>query len=423
MADLHFVAASTGGLQGTYLDSAAADKIARQVGGVVASVQVTADYRVPPVHGGQTRSYWINWNNALTKGAANVASTLDAVAKQRAFVLLNTWDSWMLPELKRRNPAIQCFVYKDLSSTRSYDSGPADLQPCGVRYLDAPSSWFLTDIDGKRIQYSGYEGHWLMDVGNPNYQHAWADNVLLSVAKYGFDGVLMDNALWFRDAYGTPPAKYATNDAYRAAYRSMLAAVQDKVAGSGKLLLANLSNARRVPGGWQSYMQYLDGAWDEWWTVFSDTNRLPAGPECWETAVAQVEENERAGKYTLVQLHCTPNTLASWLYGWASYLLVNGARSAIAEVATTDGYGMPSQWHTEYRWDLGAPLGPRELVSANVWRRRFERGIALVNANKMGSAAVTVPLNGIYFDRTGATRTYMALSGCSGVVLRTEVTP
>lgn len=369
---------------------------------------------VPGAHGGQTRSFWVHWNTVLKKGASNVPGILDAVASQRSYVLLNTWDHWMVPELKRRNPNIKCFVYKDLSSTRSYDNNPAIDQPCGVRYADAPDYWFAKDAGGNRIQYSGYAGHWQMDVGNSEYQNAWAHNVRECLNKYGFDGVIMDNALWTRNQYGTPVAKYSTDAGFQAAYRTFLFTIRNLL--HDKLMLANLSNARLVDGRWKSYMEFLDGAWDEWWLVFNDNDLISEYDQGFTRILDEVAQNEVAGKITLVQPHFTSRK--AFLYAWASYLLVNGSKAAIAEISQTDGYGLPTPWHPEYEWNLGEPLGPRKAVATNVYTRHFTNGVVVVNANRTGSANVSVDLDGSYRNESGATVTAVQLPGTSGAILR-----
>jgi hypothetical protein len=418
MTNLYLVAGANG-LQGVYLDQTASTAQAKSIAGVVATIPITADYRTPPTPAVRTtKSFWIHLNTVVNQGDANASAILDDVAKRRAYVILNTWDNWMVPELKRRNPAIKCLVYKDLSSTRSYTSDPVDLLPAGVRYADAWPSWFLLDANGQRIQFDGYPGHWLMDVGNPDYQRAWTSNVLASVVKYGFDGVHMDNALWSRTAYGAAPAKYATDAAFQAAYRSMLAAVQAKFTGWDKLLVANLADARIVAGRWESYLQYLDGGFDEWWLTFDDTNLLPEYDAGWSRVVGEIEKAEAAGKIALVQPHFTAGKRQPWLYAWASYLMVAGGKAAIAELGTTDGYGLPTPWHPEYDWDLGTPVGPRESVGANLWRRRYANGIAVVNCNpNSGSSSVIVPLGGTYRTASGTSVTSMPLAGTSGAVL------
>lgn len=364
-------------------------------------------------HGGQTRTFWVHWNSVVKKGSTGASAVLDRAAK-RDYALLNAWDSWMIPELKRRNPNIKCFVYKDLSSTRSYDNSSVELQPCGVRYADANDSWFLKDANGKRIEYSGYPGHWLMDIGNPAYQDEWIENVLASIEDLGFDGVFMDNALWTRNAYGATPAKYSSDAEFQAAYRSFLNVAHLDFGLAGKLMIANLSNARLVNGRWETYMEYLDGAWDEWWLVISDTDLLSEYDAGWSRVVGEIEKNEANRKITLVQPHFSVSAREPFLYAWASYLMVNGSRAAITEINRTDDYGLPTSWHPEYDWDLGEPLEDRQQVSPNVWRRRFANGVVVVNCNRTSIEHIRVDLGGTYENGVVA----LSLPGTSGAVLR-----
>jgi hypothetical protein len=175
---------------------------------------------------GTVRSFWLHMNSTPTTG-----EVLAAEAGRRDHVVLNAWEGHLVPELKAANPDIQVFVYKDLSSTRSYacrDGADDRDLPTGIGYCDADDhhpEWFLLGPDGKRFEYSGYPGHWQMDVGDPGYQQAWADNVVADSTGAGFDGVFMDNALFSCDAYhvGVCPREYPTDAAIQGAYRSMLA--------------------------------------------------------------------------------------------------------------------------------------------------------------------------------------------------------
>ena len=48
-----------------------------------------------------------------------------AVARDNEIVVLNSWDFRLIPVLKRANPKVQVWVYKDLSGVRSDDcTGP-----------------------------------------------------------------------------------------------------------------------------------------------------------------------------------------------------------------------------------------------------------------------------------------------------------
>ncbi|WP_030432159.1 putative glycoside hydrolase [Allokutzneria albata] len=370
---------------------------------------------------GRTRSFWIHWN-----GTPVTDEKLAAEAKKRDYVLLNAWEASFVPKLKAANPAITVLVYKDMSSTRSYacrDGKDDAALPTGVGFCHADRNrpeWFLTGPDGKRLEYSGYAGHWQMDIGDPAYQREWAENVV-AAAKGVFDGVLIDNALWKCDTYhpGTCPKKYRDDASFQKAYTSFFANTRSAFTAAGLKTVANVSNARLHEGGWNAYMAELDGGWDEWWLSFSDTEQLPDYAQGWRRQVQQIADNEAAGKITLVQPHFSKTAVRPFRYALASYYMAaNSAKSAIAEIDKVDGYGNPTPWHPEYDWDLGVPSGPYSAIGTNVYRRDFSCGAVVVNANPTDSAAVQIPLGGNHTDETGAEVSSISLAGTSGSILR-----
>ncbi|MEV0675505.1 putative glycoside hydrolase family 15 protein [Actinosynnema sp. NPDC050436] len=367
------------------------------------------------------RSFWLHLDSSPVSD-----EVVRTEAKRRSYVVLNAWEGSLAAKLKRANPAVQVFVYKDLSSTRSYAcrSGVDDRDlPAGIGYCDADRNhpeWFLKDANGKRLEYSGYAGHWQMDVGDPAYQKAWADSVVAGSKSAGFDGVFMDNALFPCDAYhdGVCPAKYRTDSSFQDAYKSMLANTRGSFTSAGLKTVANLSNARLHDGAWNAYTEHLDGGFDEWWLTFGDTNLLSEYPEGWSRQVAEITAAEQRGKLAWVQPHFSAGADQPFRYTLASYLLATGKTSAIAELARTDRYDDPSPWHPEYDWNLGTPSGPYRSVGTNVFRRDFACGTVLVNANRTGSSAVTVRLGGSYADAKGSSVTSVSLPGTSGAILR-----
>ncbi|MEV6241789.1 putative glycoside hydrolase [Lentzea sp. NPDC051838] len=362
------------------------------------------------------KSYWLHMNSTPTSD-----SMIKTEAQRRTYVVLNAWESDLAAKFKAANPKIQTFVYKDLSSTRSYAcSGGVDDSdlPTGVGYCAADPSWFLLDPNGRRFEYDGYEGHWQMDVGNPGYQKAWADNVVAS-SRGVFDGVFMDNALFACDTYhdGTCPSAYRTDEAMRDAYRSMFANTRQQFVDAGLKTVANMSNARLYEGAWDSYVENLDGGFDEWWLTFGDKDLLSEYPEGWSRQVAQIADNEAKGKITWVQPHHS-GAEQPFRYAYASYLLAKGSHAAISEIEETDRYDNASEWRAEYDWDLGAPADSYYAVASNVFRRDFECGTVLVNANKTGSSAVTVRLPEAQTNEKGASVRSVSLAGTTGSVLR-----
>jgi hypothetical protein len=396
---------------------------------VVAAVTAAATLITPPGTastgadaggGGRVQSFWLHISDTPVSD-----EVLATEARRRAYIVINAWQGDLLAKLKAANPAVKVFVYKDLSSTRSYACrdgvDDADL-PAGVGFCEAERDhpeWFLLDPDGHRLEYDGYPGHWQMDVGNTAYQDAWAADVIKSSTATGFDGVWMDNALFPCDAYhdGVCPAKYPTDAALQDAYRSMLANTRDEFVASGLKTVANLSNARVHGDAWDTYTEYLDGGFDEWWLTFDDENMLSEYSEGWSKQVAEIAANEARGKITLVQPHHTQGEDRPYRYALASYLMAAGDLAAISSITETDGYGDPSPWRAEYDWDLGAPSGPYRSVGTNVFRRDFACGTVVVNANRTDSRSVTVPLDGTYRDHLGTSTSSVSLGGTTGVIL------
>ncbi|MBB5953617.1 hypothetical protein FHS29_000187 [Saccharothrix tamanrassetensis] len=388
---------------------------------VQAAQDVVASVQSGYVGVGDAESFWLHLNSTP---ALDVM--LAAEAKRHKYIVLNAWEGDLLKKLKASNPKVQVFVYKDLSSTRSYAcrNGVDDKYlPAGVGYCVADKNhpeWFLRKSDGKRFEYDGYRGHWQMDIGNTAYQDAWATNVIADAKETGFDGVFMDNALFPCDAYHPKvcPEKYPTNEAFQAAYTSMLANMKGRFAEAGLTTVANLSNARLYDGAWDAYTEHLDGGFDEWWLVFGNNNLLAEYDRGWSRQVAQLASNEERGKITWVQPHFGQGQDGPLRYAMASYYLAVGNKAAIAEMEQTDGYGDPTARHPMYDWDIGTAAEPYRPVAPNVFRRDFTCGTVIVNANPSKSAAVKVELDEAHLDERGWRVSTVSLPGTSGTILR-----
>lgn len=380
---------------------------------------------VPAGSPGKAQSFWLHMDSSPISD-----TTIAEQAKKLAYVVLNAWEGHLSAKFKKANPAIKVFVYKDLSSTRSYAcrNGADDKAiPTGVGYCEAEKShpeWFLTDKKGKRFEYGGYSGHWQMDVGNREYQRRWGDNVIASAKAGGFDGVLMDNALFGCDTYhkGRCPKAYPTDMAFQTAYKSMFANLRPRFAAAGILTVANLANARLYPGLWDAYTEHLDGGFDEWWVAFSGTNLLAAGDGGWARQAEQIASNEARGKITWVQPHFSPSENGAFRYALSSYFLVKGGKSAIAETVGMDNYGEPAPTRPEYNWDLGEPTGPYQTIGKNLFRRDFTCGTVVVNTNRTGGSALRVDLGRTHSDEHGFFVLSVSLGGTSGSVLRKPCT-
>lgn len=349
----------------------------------------------PPVPAkSAVQTFWIHTNSTPVTDAM-----IKLEANRRSYIVLNSWEGDLCRKLKAANTdgKLQVYVYKDLSSTRSYHTSGVDL-PTGVDYYKADASWFLRSSGGYRLTYQSYNGHLQMDIGNVAYQDVWAANVIADVKAKGFEGVWMDNALFDPETYhpGIKPAQYQTTPSFQDAYVSMLSNVCTKLRTQGIKSIANLSNARLYQGVWNRYMQNLDGGFDEWWLAFDNTNLLPNGSQGWFTQVDQVGSNEAQGKITLVQPHFTSTSTGgrkAFLYTFCSYLIAMGSKASYSEMGATDGYADPTPWHPEFDVDFGAPLSAATSIGLNIFKREFEKATVTVNANS-GVCTGTITMKG-----------------------------
>lgn len=375
---------------------------------------------IPQLGAGDAEAFWMHLNSTAATDAV-----IATEAARRRVIVLNSWEGAWIPKIKAANPNCIVLCYKDLSSTRDYavhgGVDDADL-PTGVGYAAANANhpeWFLKNSAGNRQLYSGYAGHWRMDVGVASYQNAWAVNVAQDLAAKGFDGCLADNALFENDAYGNTSPLYPTDESMKLAYLAMLAVVKPVLEAEGLMIIANASNMRTQPGTWDRFMEHLHGGLDEWWLAFGTGSLLPDYSQGWSVQAAEVAANEAAGKLTLVQPHYDASDTASFRYAFASYLAVNNGRTVFSDITQTDGYGNPSPYRPEYDWDLGTPTGPHYEVQTGIFRRDFSGGCVVINARNTGTAAVAVPLGGTYRNEAGSSVTSVSLAGTRGAILRT----
>lgn len=372
-----------------------------------------------PGHGD---SLWLKMNSGTIATA-----TIQAEAARRKYIITHTWETGILSTVKAANPSCMVIAYKDSSSV-SAETG--DLSS-GLSLDEANTlatggnDYFLKAVGtGARIEYAGYPGSWQMDVSQAGYRTRWADNVIASLQLRGFDGVFMDNMLFYADQYGTIGTAYTTDPATQAAYSGFLQSVVPRLHSAGFIALGNCNGAYAAGTSWDDYHAYLDGGLDESWVTFSDdeTNNWVwnwAAGDGWSKRVAEIATNESRGKLTLVQAKYTVGNTTAFRYTYATYLMGAGGRSAYSELQQFDGYLNPSPWHAEYDWDLGAPSGAYFSVATNVFRRNFTNGCAVVNANQPGTSAVSVSLGGTYLNESGASVTSVSLAGVRGTILRT----
>jgi Hypothetical glycosyl hydrolase family 15 len=332
-------------------------------------------------------------------------------------VTLTPWYHQLIPQLKQKNPEIKVLAYKDMASTRSYAcrSGQDDaLLPAGVGYCLANArhpDWFLLDDQARRCEWAGYPGHWQMDVGHPDYQRAWLENVLPELRRHGWDGVVLDNSMvTISEPYcpGRRFPRYPTQAAYQAATRSFLAYVGPRLKAEGFLVLPNIQAHATLAGVelWRDWLQFTSGGTREYWMRWGNPGSHFGG-QPWLELQEIFAEVQRQGKLFLTGTPADgPGDVRSMRYGRASFLLGWNGGAA--------GFG-GGNWHPEWTIEIGRPTGPRYQVGS-AWRRDYTEGTAIANISP--SASQTVALGASYLQSDGSAVTSVTLAPLTGIVLR-----
>jgi hypothetical protein len=351
------------------------------------------------------------------------------IARENTVVVLNSWDFRLIPVLKRANPAVQVWVYKDLSGVRSDDcttsNGNCGNCPRGVTDRAFLSSgmgycwvrrnhpdWLLDAAgSGRPFQFRGYPDTWETDYGNRAYQRQWVTNVLADVRGHGWDGVKIDNALTIANAYGVA-ARYPTDAAVQAATYSALREVGRALHRAGVRFVANVGYATRFPGLWQRWLGPVDGLEQEFYLSYStQPDAIGAAWGDYENEVSSCAAQHKmcwfhSGGYT--------DAVTSQTRGYvlASFVLATDGRQLLA---VGDFPAVP----LAPRWALGRALGSM-IEAGRAWRRSFAGGVTVVNPTR--SHAI-VYLERSYLTSAGRRVSAVVLTPVSGAILRARAGP
>jgi hypothetical protein len=330
---------------------------------------------------------------ATPSSFANVATTAD----RSSYVVLQAWDGARATQLKAANPSLTVLMYQN-ASAMAKGSGPNGIYASGVGMEQADSahpSWFLKDASGKRITEGGYDWLYMADVGNADYQAAWASNVLARLSNGPWDGVFMDDvnttAKYHTDPAGI--AAYPNDKAYQAATRSLLAAVGPRLRAAGKLAIPNIGSWSENPAAAKDWLQFVDGGMDEMFVKWSTTPGVGYRPAIdWKTQVDAIKAAESMGKRYLAVTQAGSGDSQAELYGWASVLMAAQSKSSTAYLAGTN-YNSDPDWLPEFDAPIGDPTGAASALGNGAYARTFTNGLVVVNPS---ASTVKVSLGGAY---------------------------
>ena len=341
-----------------------------------------------------------------------------ATPRPYRYIVLNAWNYRQIPKIRTADPGVEIYVYKDMSSTRSYachDGKDDRLLPTGIGYCWAERhhpGWFLGDETRSRIEWRGYPGHWWMDVGIRAYQRTWRSNVLSELRRKGWDGVMVDNAILDPRYYlgeGESIPKYPSVRAYRSATRAFLRTVGPDIRSGGFGFVPNIGGADATAMLLHRWSVYTTGFLREHWSRYGTGSGAPFGGWDWDRQMAQMDAVERVEKTWLCVTYGATTDGRLMEYAQASFLLAwNGTSGAL--------FYRPEQgdpWAPDWTTDVGVPTAPRYAVG-EAWRRDFSAGTVVVNPSQ---AQVTIQLGGTYATTEGARVDEITLGPATGAVL------
>jgi hypothetical protein len=320
---------------------------------------------------------WIRYGDPITPEQVAFAIENYRVA------ILQPWEVAAAREMKLSRPDMVVLCYKCLSSTRSYEPGP--IYSSGLSYVESEElgeKIFAHRLNGDRIEWNGYSGHWQMAVWDAEYRDRWCRNVVAELRDSVWDGVMADNDI-FDDYYGLcPPFVEVENlAAIRAALDELIETAGHALNSVGKLLVPNIAESRRQPGRWDRHSAY-GGGFEEVWLAYGPDDYLDVA-----TVLAQGSETRGPGLTIMRVASDGTDTHQNFTYGLAAFWIFGGGNGTAVTATGHDQYsGTP--FIPQLNWDLGEPVQDIH-TRGNGRSRRFTNGWAGVNLNMRRNARVT----------------------------------
>lgn len=291
--------------------------------------------------------------------------------------------------LKARNPNLLVGQYTVLNEANddARDAATADL-----REKLHKEGWWLRDARGRRVQWTARYANWDINFtpwAKPDAQgRRWPEWLAeRNHAAYfrdvpEFDLVFLDNVLnplrvkgdWDGDGADDDPKDAKVLAAHFAGHVAHWRRLRELM--PGKLLLGNVDHDLANPE-WRGALEgaFLEGLMGERWSI-----ETWGGWEAMMKRYRAVLANTRAPHLVGFNVHGDPKDERFFRYAYASCLMGDGYFSFTDK---SKGYSSVP-WFEDYGIELGRALSPPPDAPwrEGVWRRDFERGVALVNPTR-----------------------------------------
>jgi Hypothetical glycosyl hydrolase family 15 len=288
-----------------------------------------------------------------------------------------------------------------------YTSGTAvqEAWSTGVPFSTAAArdnGWLLKGADGEFIR--GPDGSFVADLGNEDYQRAFAKKVSTLVRTSRSDGVFIDNVVADvrTETGGVVPPGYPTQRGWEAATLDFVGYVGRALKKRGYYVLVNAvkfvpqdarsDNGRLTRQFWSRLAPSVSGVLMEFWLQNPmDLKTRELGThwfQQWSGWQALVATAQRHGADFFGLMYGDHKNRRPMRFGRGSFMLDWNGKGGAFVFHMTDG---SDHFDTAWVRQLGSPVAPKVRRARGVWQRRYERGVVVVNAR---SEAVTLRVDG-----------------------------
>lgn len=275
-------------------------------------------------------------------------------------------------------------IYQYLLFIQIMDPGSCTERPFGNQVAYKPGDfcqisadhpdWFLRDESGNLIRRGS---NVYMDPASDGYRAFWLERVIEMQSQYEWDGLFIDNVEASLDKIkrmGVTPEAYQDETVYQNEIKEFLEFLHANYFNpQNKPVLANIIELKNNQV-WFQYLQYLDGAMIEAFSVGYNNRNLSITE--WKQQMELAIQSQSIGKTLILVAQGDENDLNRQKFALASYLLINSGR---AHFRYTNSDQYENIWlYDNYGFELGEPLAPAYKTGLK-WKRDFEHGYVIVD--------------------------------------------
>jgi Hypothetical glycosyl hydrolase family 15 len=320
-------------------------------------------------------------------GDSPTLDEINNIGDRYGLVVLNAWETDKMAQLRKVNPGVTVLVYKDLSSTRTYEGAidgdtDADYLPSGIGFVDARDNhpdWFARDDLGRMIEWSkAFPDHWQMAVWDTDYQEAWAQQVTDEAVAEGWDGILADNDLatlsYYSDSLLAGTSTVAETDSQlRDGIGELITVAGERLNSAGKILIPNITESRYSPGMWTAHSRF-GGGMDEFFALPDDSDAITTfeGGAQWDEMLTEAQNGQN-----WLALITQGAEEQKRRVGFATAALLAGTKTCWM-AAGNNSYKKP-EWTIWQQLSLGQAQGQPARNTDGTWTRSFSGGWVAVN--------------------------------------------